>query len=243
MERDKIHWQSKMIILFGIWLWKNMEYGHSLLCIHGPQWGFKIGTLLKVCWDDVINIQEDGEATAKIDLIILDIEKSIRPTSDLTRDSIERAYWELDINFEDSIYMNYKTKKPLTSSTLNRELQRLGDKFLKEIKENTGIEFNYKPLKTNGFEIAWALDMVKKYNYSKQVFSAVSDYMGHRTIKDTIKLLEVEPIETIRMDFEILKGLPSSLDLDMFKSNDELSDYILREILYEGEDFIPIIIK
>jgi len=83
----------------------------------------------------------------------------------------------------------------------------------------------YKELKSNAFEIAWAMDMVKKYNYSKQVFSAVSSFMGHRTVKDTIKLLELEPIDKIEFDFDNVSGMPHFKEFDSLNLKQNIWKY------------------
>lgn len=239
MSQNQKHWNSKAIVLFGMWLWEQEEYGHALLCMHGPWWGLKIGSQLKITWDDVI-FPED--CMSKLELMIPDKETPHRPINIYIKETIEKAFAKLPIvNIEDSLYMNYKTGKPLTSSTLNRELQRLSEKFLADMKARTGIELNYKPLKTNAFEIAWALDMIKKYHYSKQVFSAISDFMGHRTIKDTIQLLEVEPTETIVFDFENVKRIPSMMDMEIFKDNKVLEKFLFIDLLHDSSEWIPII--
>lgn len=239
MGQNQKHWNSKGLVLFGMWLWEQKEYGHALLCMHAPWWGLKIGGQLKITWDDVI-FQED--CMSKIELMVADKDIPLRPINIYIKETIETAFSMLPIaNMEDSVYMNYKTGKPLTSSTLNRELQRLSDKFLAEMKTRTGVELNYKPLKSNAFEIAWALDMVKKYHYSKQVFSAVSSYMGHRTIKDTIQLLEVEPNEDIVFDFENVKKIPSMMDMEIFKDNKVLEKFLFIDLLHDSEEWIPLV--
>lgn len=234
MSQNQKHWNSTALVLLGRWLWEQGEYGHGLLCMHAPFWGLKIGTQLKVSWDDVMDTQ-DGLCRGEVIIADKDIES--RPLSLYLIDSILEAYAKLPVNYiDDTMYMNYKTGKPLTSSTLNRELQRLSEKFLEYIKAETGLELNYKPLKTNAFEIAWALDMVAKYHYSKQVFSAVSDHMGHRTIKDTIQLLEVEPNETIIFDYDNVRGIHNVMNSEIFKSKEELTLFVYSKLVQETKD-------
>lgn len=238
MSQSLKHWNSKALILLGTWLWEKGEYGHALLCMHAPHWGFKIGTQLSVCWDDVIS-QEDRKCYAELNLP----DKNLygRPINIYLVPNIEKAFHELDIvSMDDSIYMNYKTGKPLTSSTLNRELLRFSEKFLKEIKETTGIDFGFKPLKTNAFEIAWALDMVNKYHRTQAVFKLVSTAMGHRTVKDTIELLEVEPIAIAEPEYNLIKGIQGMDSTEILKDKKELFNYIFRTIIHENEEFIPI---
>ena len=202
MESTPKHWTSELLILFGIWLWDKGEYGHGLLCITGPQWGYKIGQQLMVSWDEIINEIGD-DFYWEIDNP--EISNDNRAITELARDYIEKLYHlHKDDDVLDgtiSIFRNSKTGKPLTTSTLNRELQRFGKIFLSEMEKKVGYKINLKPLKSNAFEIAWALKMLGKYLYSKKAFVFISNYMGHRTLKDTIKLLEVEPFDEIVVDF------------------------------------------
>lgn len=224
MDTQLKNWTSKALVFFGMWLWKEKEYGHALLCMHAPQWGLKIGTQLGVTWDDVMNTEDNF---SKHELWIRDKETPHREINPFIKETLEMAYAELSIqNIEDSIYMNYRKGKPLTSSTLNRELQTHANQFEYEIKKQTGFTLNYKPLKTNAFEIAWAMDMVKKYNYSKQVFIAVSNFMGHRTLKDTIQLLEMEPIEKIEFDFDNVSEIREMVDFSTINLKKDLSKYL-----------------
>lgn len=232
MDLQLNNWTSKALVFFGMWLWREKEYGHAMLCMHAPQWGLKIGTQLSITWDDVINTK-DG--ISKNELWIRDKETPHRKINIFVGRLLEMAYHELPINStDDSIYMNYKTGKPLTSSTLNRELQTHVKQFEYEIKKRTGVVLNYKPLKTNAFEIAWAMDMVKKYNYSKQVFIAVSNFMGHRTLKDTIKLLEMEPVEKIEFDFDNVSDIDEFVDFDTFNFKENLSKYLSGSAYFDG---------
>lgn len=236
MDAHLSNWTSKALVFFGMWLWKEKEYGHALLCMHAPQWGLKIGTQLNITWDDVINA-EDG--SCKHEISIKDKETPHRLINPFIKETIERAYAELPIkNIEDSIYMNYRTGKPLTSSTLNRELQRYSDKFASEILRNTLLFVLYKPLKSNAFEIAWAMDMVKKYNYSKQVFTAVSSFMGHRTVKDTIQLLEMEPVDKIEFDFENVRDMPSFTKFDDINLKEDLWKFFEYRLGYNQKNIL-----
>ena len=223
MINQPINWTSKALVLFGMWLWREKEYGHALLCLHAPQWGLKIGTQLSITWEDVIHY-EDG--SCKYELWIRDKETPHRLISPYIKETIETAYAELPIkNFEDEIYMNYRTGKPLTSSTLNRELQKHSQQFIWEMRKNGVMLQEFKELKSNAFEIAWAMDMVKKYNYSKQIFSAVSSFMGHRSVKDTIKLLELVPIDKIEFDFDNVSGMPHFKEFDSLNLKQNIWKY------------------
>lgn len=234
MEQSQKHWSSKALVLFGMWLWEQGEYGHALLCIHAPQWGLKIGTQLKITWHDVVATDDGGESRG---IFYVDGASSDIYINPYISDTLVEAYAKLPIKYtDDSIYMNYKTGKPLTTSTLNRELQRLSEKFIAFIEADTDIKLNFKPLKSNAFEIAWALDMLKKYHHSRQVFSAVSNHMGHRTIKDTIQLLEVEPNERIVFDFENVRVIPNMMDTSIFKDTKALSDFVFSKLIRDMDN-------
>ncbi len=220
-EEDK-HWSSELLIIFGMWLWKNKEYGHALLCIHGPIWGYKIGHQLKITWWDVLDT-EDYEI--KHAILYPDkyvdhrlIDGVARDYIEMTRDAVEFENWE------DSIYMNYRTKKQLSTSTLNRELQKLSEKFLKELEETVDCGLNLKPLKSSAFQIAWALKTVERYHYSKKSFVAVSKFMGHRTLKDTIEILGVKPYDEIYFDFTGATYI-NSLKVDILDNRSLLQFY------------------
>ena len=231
MTKTENHWNSKALILLGMWLWEQGEYGHALLCMHGPHWGLKIGTQLKISWYDVINTEDTGFTV--VSFYIPGKDEAVREINYSVSDNIITAYHTLPVEYiDDSMYMNYKTGNPLTSSTLNRELQRFSEKFLDDIKVKTGIKLNFKPLKTNAFEIAWALDMVKKYSYSKLVFSAVSKTMGHRTVKDTIELLEVAPIDNIEISYDLIEDIPPMIGSGIFDDEEKLKNFVSRQARY-----------
>lgn len=197
MSNNSKHWSSELIIIFGMWLWERKFYGHGLLCIHGPIWGYKIGRQLKLSWDDfsyvsgkimpILELPYEGEHKRAVSGVVM---KYLELAKELHKGSIT-----------DRIYVNSKTGKPLTTSTLNRELQTLSAQFIGEHIRKHGVSLKLKPLKSNAFEIAWALKNVERYNYSKKSFIEVSKFMGHRTLKDTIRLLEAEPNDNIYFDF------------------------------------------
>jgi hypothetical protein len=70
-------------------------------------------------------------------------------------------------------------------------------KTKEEIIQLTGYELIYREIETNAFEIAWGREMVNYYRFAKQAFIKVSKRMGHRTLKDTIALLEFDIMEDI----------------------------------------------
>ena len=217
MEKN---WTSKALFLFGKWLWMEEKYGYAMLCMHGPQWGLKIGAQLSICWSDVINF---NDSSCKETLHIAKKQNIGRPINSFLKTSIEYAYSNLTINsFDEHMYINYNVHAPLTASPLNRDLQIRSKQFEKFLFANTGKKLNFKPIKTNAFEIAWALDVLNKYNYSKQAFNKVSAHMGHRTLKDTIELLGVEPHEPeVIIDYENINGFNFS---PKFEKNEFLKE-------------------
>lgn len=196
MKSELKNWSSELLVIFGMWLWENKRYGHALLCIHGPIWGYKIGRQLKISWDDFVGVS--GRFRPILELPYKD--EQPRPVTGTALKYLELAQQLHKGPLTDRIYLNHKMK-PLSTSTLNRELQVHSTQFIGEIYRKYDIRLNLKPLKSNAFEIAWALKNVERYNYSKKSFIAVSKHMGHRSLKDTIQLLGVEPFDNINFDF------------------------------------------
>lgn len=214
MEVSQKHWSSELLTVFGLWLWKREEYGHALLCIHGPQWGFKIGEQLKITWEDVLH-GDDHEPKPRI---VIDSDEEYeynRPILGIARECILLTFDKVDVEYWDEpIYKNYKTDRALTTSTLNRELQKFATEFLKEMEGVIDSKLHLKPLKSNAFQIAWALKNLERYYYSKKCFVEISKFMGHRTLKDTIALLEVEPNDNIVFSFsEVFNDTQMNLDI------------------------------
>lgn len=226
------HWKSEELILFGLWLWKIGEYGHAMLSIHAPNWGLKIGEQLKLTWSDVFDI-ETGVPLAELSMFG---GNSKRPIRNVVRENLIEAVKVLDVKDGNSpLYVNSKTGKPLTSSTLNRELQRFAKMFLADIKQQTGLEFDLKEIKTNAFEIAWAKDVTRDNNYIKEIYPLLSRYMGHRTVKDTIALLEEEPgsPHSVQIRFDHIKDNTPLSDGNLWDDKEKLNRFVER-YLYLG---------
>jgi hypothetical protein len=229
-------WSTENLVFFGHWLIHRGEYGYGLLCIHGSCLGLKIGTLLNLRWCDFIrNTEYDGNAICEDYLIIDDSKKKTSQHILLSRFMIETTatffdnhFYKHGISYEDNIYVNSKTKKVLSTTSLNRELNKLYNEFREFILETTLLKLKLRPLKSNAMEIAWARDMVEKYNYTKKVFIHISKYMGHRTVNDTINLLELEPNDNIYIWHNLYN--PSYQDsqkmLGMFDKTNDLQKYL-----------------
>lgn len=226
IEQVEKHWTTELLNIFGMWLWKKEEFGHALLCITGPIWGYKIGHQLQITWYNLFTNEDYDEFVPT--LFVSDFDLGIRPfahSGGVTDEFILFVWKNMEINFiEDSIFMNYKTGKPLSTSTLNRELQRFAKEFLNEYEEKLEEKIHLKPLKSNAFQIAWALKMLETYHYSKKCFIDISKFMGHRTLKDTIKLLEVEPFDKIVYDFNGVFR-EGKLTTELLEDNDKIRKY------------------
>ena len=246
-------WSTENLVLFGMWLVKQGKYGHGLLCIHGACLGVKVGTLLKLKWGDFLDytledyLEEDDIVPSKTELRIGNEKKDakrIYPLNYFLQSYTRKVYFELfegedDVEcFGKNIYVHSKTGKVLTTSSLNKELNRYYEQFNNYVKELTGFGLNLRELKTNSMEIAWGRDMVKKYGYSKKAFIELSKYMGHRTVTDTINLLEIEPVDEIEFSYNFFN--PTHLEMNNFENmvtnEKELTDYISNQ----GEELIYI---
>ena len=224
MNEEPVHWNSEILTLMGIWLWEQGEYGHALLCISGPQWGYKIGQQLSITWNNIL-----GKDDFKWELFIDGSDEIPRYVSEMSRDFLIKLF-ELNeakgIDKNESIYVNSRTGKQLTTSSLNRELKRFSELFLKMLEDEHDWKLNLKPLKSNAFQIAWALKMLHKYHYSKKAFIAVSKFMGHKSLKYTTSLLEIEPIEDIIFDFHS-GNYSEKIKMDVLKNPLEVARIVI----------------
>lgn len=212
MQKEKLgkNWTTESLVMLGLWLLEKGETGYGLLCIHGSILGIKIGSLLKLKWKDFIDPQTDE---CHLDLFIEDDKLAnnmigIRELNHFIQRITQFQFnntgnKEKSFEYEDFIYTKAKTGQQLNTSTLNRELQKFQSEFKQEVYELTLLDLNLKELKSNAFEIAWARDMVNHYARSKKVFIAVSKFMGHRTLKHTIDLLELQPDDEIILRFNL----------------------------------------
>jgi len=248
LDKEK-EWSTENIIIFSFWLLKRKEYGYSMLCIHGSCLGIKVSTLLRLKWDDFIdnNIMFEDEITSmtKDELVIKSDKKDGKRVYELssfiksiTNYIYEQVIENADSKINDFIYINEKTGKVLSTSTLNRELNKLYGQFKQEVLDTIYIDLNFSPLKTNTFEIAWAKDMVTKYNYSKKIFILVSKHMGHRTVSDTINLLGIEPNDDVKISYDLFNPtFTDELKLhDMIQNKDTLRSYLLENKIGKTTD-------
>ena len=239
-QGKEIEWSTENIIIFSMWLLKRKEYGYSLLCIHGVCLGIKVSTLLRLKWgdfiDDTVMLDDEKCSMTKDELVIKNEKKDGKRIYELsnfvqgfTNYIHEEAFANATRKMDDYIYINEKTGKVLSTSTLNRELNKLYSLFKQEVLDSTYIELNFTPLKTSTFEIAWARDMVAKYNYSKKIFILVSKHMGHRTVTDTINLLGIEPNDDVKICYDLFNPtLTEELVLnDLIQDSEAMVSYLL----------------
>lgn len=234
-DNNDLIWTSENLVMFGMWLVDKGEHGYGLLCIHGSCIGLKIGTLLKLKWEDFIyEINEQSKYT----LEIFDEKKSKNQSYPLSDFIMRYTEWAYKNNFNDEsrtieslIYINCKTGKLLTTSSLNRELNKFYQEFRQEVYSKIYLDLKLRELKTNSFEIAWARDFVTKYNCTKKAFIIVSKYMGHRTVNDTINLLEIEPNDDISISFDLFNPtVKAELEIqELFTNTEKFKHYLLSQ--------------
>lgn len=238
---NEIIWSTENLVLFGTWLINKGDYGYGFLCIHGSCLGLKIGTLLKLKWNDFINFElfNDGNIDCCYsELIIEDSKKNSKQILHLswfTRYSTEKFFTnnheEYNLETDSNIYINTKTKKVLSTTSLNRELNKLYNEFEEYILKNTFLKLQLRPLKSNTMEIAWARDFVTKYNCTKKAFIIVSKHMGHRTVNDTINLLEIEPNDEIMISYDLFNPSPKAESEfeEIFLNKEKFKHYLLNQ--------------
>lgn len=192
INRDLLkNWDFESLIFFGKWLLVNKKTGYGLVCIHGVHLAFKIGTLLQLKWEDVIDV-ETG-LCKKVLLIYGEEERKLGDFfKNITNEIFQQVKSEEGFKMDDNIYRHFKTKRNLTSATLKRELQTLYGKFKKAVYDNAGLEINLRKPSTNMLEKAWGTQVVKHYNHTKKSFIRVSRFLGHGTLKITSEFLELE---------------------------------------------------
>lgn len=202
-QENREIWDANGLIFLGYWALRKKQFGHGLLILHATALGCKVGSLLHLKWKD-FKVEEYEEQKAEGIFIELNNKEKIKINYELmwgcngVFERVKKYYPE--ITREDYIYTNSATGKVLTTSTLKRELQTLYKKTKEEIKELIGAILLYRDIETNVFEIAWARKVVEHYRYLKPAFITVSKRMGHRTLKDTMSLLECEYVEDIDLD-------------------------------------------
>ena len=224
-------WDTRGLIFLGYWALRKKQYGHGLLIFHATALGVKVGNILHLQWKifhkqnvgDEFVFQYDAFEIEAGNGEVLKIDYHIIKQSEIVFNRIRKDNSRL--SDDDYIYTNSTTGKVLTTSTLKRELQTIYRKAKDEVKELTGRELLYRDVETNVFELAWARAMVHYYRYTKQAFIKVSKRMGHRTLKDTVALLEMDMMDDVELKFDFY----DSTDYPFLASKME-EDIDLREL-------------
>lgn len=173
---------------FSIDLYETRNYGYSLLVIHGISFGVKIGKQLDLKWSDIIS--KNGKPKSEVS-----IGGRIIPINDSCKDMNVKIFKKGRFSLTDYVY---KTKRGtlLKTDNLSKDLKR---------KALELYNIDYPTLTSSSMERAWALSIVESHNYSKQSFTALCEYMGKRSVKETIAFLGCEPIKPknniIRYDY------------------------------------------
>lgn len=201
-------WDIRGLVFFGYWALRKHQFGHGLLIFHATALGVKVGNILHFKWN-IFKMEKDGDYvyfdynTIEVEAgngEILKLDYEIIKQSEIVYNTIGK--YNADLCDDDFIYINSTTGKVITTSTLKRELKNLYKKTKDEVKDLTGCELMYREIETNVFELAWAREMVRYYRYTKQAFIKVSKRMGHRTLKDTIALLELDMMDEVELKFD-----------------------------------------
>jgi hypothetical protein len=182
---------------FGIKLYKKRKYGEALLIIHAMSFGVKIGKVLPLKWRDLIHKNK-----VKDEIIING--KTI-PLNETCKEITALVYFKIKrkIKLDDCVYLNKKHKR-LETTNLNRNLRSLAF----EIYGKT-----YDDLASSSMERAWALSVVEANHYSKEAFIMLRQYMGKRSVKDTMEFLGCEPKTQTEIRHDYIDDLTLSLSL------------------------------
>jgi hypothetical protein len=201
-------WDTRGLTFLGYWALRQHQFGHGLLIFHATAFGVKVGNILHFKWS-VFKKEITNEYVYfdynPIELETGNGEKLVFNFHIIKQcEIVFNAIIKHNQNFshDDFMYTNSKTGKVLTTSTLRRELKTLYKKTKDKVFKMTGQELAYREIETNVFEIVWGREMVNYYRFAKQAFIKVSKRMGHRTLKDTIALLEFEIMEDIDLKFD-----------------------------------------
>jgi hypothetical protein len=190
---------SNELLKFGVKLYQSRMYGASLLVVHGISFGLKVGKQLNIKWGDIID--KNGKP-----LKVLKIDNKVIPINETCQDFNKKVYAILKnkITLNDYVYTS-KQGTIYNTSNLSKNLKRYA-------KDIFGID--YSTLTTSSLERAWALSIVERNHYSKDSFIAVCEYMGKRSMKETIEFLGCEPIKRneITFGFDYIDSLKLNLD-------------------------------
>lgn len=190
---------SNELLKFGVKLYQSRMYGASLLVVHGISFGLKVGKQLNIKWSDIIDSKGNPKSILKID-------NKIIPINQTCQEFNKKVYSILKNKITLNDYV-YTSKKGIVydTSNLSKNLKR----YAKDI-----FDIDYPTLTTSSLERAWALSIVEANHYSTDSFTAVCEYMGKRSMKETIEFLGCEPIKRneIGHGFDYIDSLTLSLE-------------------------------
>ena len=221
-------WDAKGLIFLGNWCIQSNKIGYGMLIIHATIFGVKVGDILHLKWKDFFNpeTQKLDRETITINGEIISIQYVLK---ELNQNVFEFAKKNNpNLTYEDDVYINEKTDKRLSTSTLKRELQAIYKKTKEEILSLTGFELTYRDIETNAFEIAWARDMVNHYLCLKKIFILVSKRLGHRTLKHTVEALEIKINDDIELRFDFYPStyFRKAFNVEKFYDTEKLKTHV-----------------
>ena len=217
------HWSTKELWEFAMWQWEQKYYEYFLLTIHGTCWGIKIGQQLRITWGDLIDKSQLPKST-----LFIDGEDTKIGISQFCQELNLMIFKELRPSFDELVYTNFRTKKPIDYKNLSKNLQRMANGYIAETKFNACELY---PLKGMSFQIAWVIDVLKHNKFSRQAFAEVGAYLGKQNVPDMIefvKLKPVEPVIDIRFDLVDLKNAKIIKEpLEKSRNAIRIKDFIL----------------
>lgn len=241
--KDRV-WTSQALQLFGSYLIEEGEYGYGLLCIHGSFLGMKITEQLKLKWSHFID-KKTLKAKDFFDdwkLIGRENDNNIILYNEYLKLVSERVYFlqkgtgrKIDLN--DFIYTKRVSGKVIETSNLNKELSKFYEQFKGRIFRLTGLELAFRSPKSNSFEIAWARDNVIALGCLKSAFKAIGKHMGHRSVNDTSKILDLNVVDgdeiVLRYDLNLPTTKEERFLLEPLANKSWLTSFIVKNWFIE----------
>jgi len=209
MKKIQTQWDTSLLTQMGVWMCLKEEYGHGLFVIHGCHLGIKTKHQIKLRWKDFIDEKGMVKDILKFENI------NDRELGNIVKNITQKVYEDMNNPKRESmLYVNKNTKKPLSTKTLNRELNKLARLYRevidpKEKKDPTDkitirlmkqmfgplMLIEKYPLTTAHLEIAWASDYLKHHRYNIRAFRRVSRVMNHTSLQQTIDAIGIKPDE------------------------------------------------
>jgi integrase len=175
-----LEWDSMLVLLQK--LERDGEYKFELLIATGCYTGLRIGDLLKLRWNDVVNHES-------IELIEGKTKKSRRITiNPALADIVIRLHDKMKISDENELLFINKTKdKAINVQYVNRKLKEIGKKY--NLQPSLSSTSSHLFRKTLGRHV-WALN-----NYSEKSLVLLGELFNHSSIKITKVYLGIKETE------------------------------------------------